>query len=273
MILIQKKETPAHIWNAAQKVQQSDNWVSYTSRDCFEELCKICGGKNVIRQALLEEQRYLCAYCMRRIENIEDAADDKFTKIEHYVPCSVDKDKSVDFQNFFAVCTGGSKPKWARLGISEDDNIIECCEAVRPEREELKIDPRNKEMMKYIVYASNGRIDFAPPADYDAETAQKIKENINKDLLLNGILKGEEGKEQVVADTTTRLLYNRRGSYQAIWRNLDRLYRQGKLTIKVIERRIEEINNQEKMEPFAGVKLFVLHKAYNHLLCIDRNRT
>ena len=46
--------------------------------------------KDEIRKNLLEEQHYLCAYCMRRIED-----NGRKTSIEHWYPLSQDKEKAL----------------------------------------------------------------------------------------------------------------------------------------------------------------------------------
>lgn len=57
--------------------------------------------KEDIRKNLLDEQYYLCAYCMQRIYN-----DGLSTKIEHW-HCQQDyKDESLDYKNMLAVCRG-----------------------------------------------------------------------------------------------------------------------------------------------------------------------
>lgn len=56
--------------------------------------------KNIVRTSLLREQGYLCAYCMRRIE---DSANK--VKIEHYVDRKTCSDE-LDYNNLLAVCNG-----------------------------------------------------------------------------------------------------------------------------------------------------------------------
>lgn len=58
--------------------------------------------KDVLRQALVSEQGYLCAYCMGRIE----PADDKM-KIEHWRSQKQYPRLQLDYKNLFGVCKGG----------------------------------------------------------------------------------------------------------------------------------------------------------------------
>jgi uncharacterized protein (TIGR02646 family) len=58
--------------------------------------------KNVLddlRQHLLEEQGYICCYCMSRI-------DYPYIKIEHFQPRSVYREKQLDYSNLFVSCCG-----------------------------------------------------------------------------------------------------------------------------------------------------------------------
>ena len=60
-------------------------------------------SKDIIREALLEEQHGLCAYCMKRLKD-----DGRHTTIEHLIPHSRDKEKSLDYGNMAAGCKGGA---------------------------------------------------------------------------------------------------------------------------------------------------------------------
>jgi uncharacterized protein (TIGR02646 family) len=55
--------------------------------------------KAPLRQALLKEQGYICAYCMQRIKD-----DSNSTKIEHWSPRNRENEK--DYMNLLAVCKG-----------------------------------------------------------------------------------------------------------------------------------------------------------------------
>ena len=70
--------------------------------------------KSQIRKALLEEQHYICGYCMRRIMD-----NDKMT-IEHIVPLTRSIEKVFSYDNYMAVCDGGRR---------SDKKRILCCDA------------------------------------------------------------------------------------------------------------------------------------------------
>lgn len=55
--------------------------------------------KDDLRKQLLEEQGYICCYCMSRI-------DYPYSKIEHFQPRSVYRNKQLDYSNLFIACCG-----------------------------------------------------------------------------------------------------------------------------------------------------------------------
>ncbi len=100
-------------------------------------------NKGDIRQALLKEQGYLCAYCMRRI------SVDKM-KIEHYEPQSSCNDKgALDYNNMLGVCLGNSKER------QKFENLT--CDSHRGDTK-LTINPLVKSTIDLIKYKVDGTI-------------------------------------------------------------------------------------------------------------------
>lgn len=99
--------------------------------------------KEPIRRALLEEQGYLCAYCMCRIEDTYQS-----TKIEHYKPRSGYPGLQMDYGNMLAVCHGGEG----------GDPAHYTCDTKKGDQE-LRINPQEPSHMKTIRYYDDGRID------------------------------------------------------------------------------------------------------------------
>ena len=67
-------------------------------------------NKSDIRKRLLEDQGYLCAYCMRRIYD-ESSVDGGVPpmKIEHWFPESQCSEfQKLDFRNMLGVCMGNA---------------------------------------------------------------------------------------------------------------------------------------------------------------------
>lgn len=75
-----------------------DDYRYKTKEDC---------SKNIpgnLRKQLLEEQGYICCYCMSRI-GCEDS------KIEHFKPQTTHRKLQIDYQNLFVACSGGEGEK------------------------------------------------------------------------------------------------------------------------------------------------------------------
>jgi uncharacterized protein (TIGR02646 family) len=92
--------------------------------------------KDELREALLSEQGYLCAYCMCRIN--EKTA----VKIEHYAARTVQNE--LNYRNLLACCLGGEN------GLGKE----RTCDTKKGSRV-LMIDPQNKEHMNSISYRSS----------------------------------------------------------------------------------------------------------------------
>lgn len=89
MILIKKNETQACKRVLQYEVSSKEEYRDISSKD-----------KEIIKDSLLKEQGYLCAYCMKRLDNTN------YVKIEHIAPQSVYPEKSLSYRNMLAVCDG-----------------------------------------------------------------------------------------------------------------------------------------------------------------------
>jgi len=97
-------------------------------------------NKTDIREALLNEQGYLCAYCMRRIKS-------KTTDIEHYLAQSNDPKLKLNYRNMLGVCnvSEGMPSKEQHCDKSRGNQI-------------LSINPLGKGCENEIKYGSDGEI-------------------------------------------------------------------------------------------------------------------
>lgn len=118
--------------------------------------------KQILRDSLLKEQGYLCAYCMSRID------DEKNIKIEHYVPRN--NENELDYENLLAVCKGNS---------AGNDEKHQHCDTKKGNKT-LEIDPKNKYHISQISYKPNG-------------TIYSRNEKINYDLNVTLNLNDDEG--------------------------------------------------------------------------------
>ena len=244
MLYIEKGEMPSKMKTAVSVIKSSDAWKNIKPGDtkavraCFELL-----PKNEIRSSLIQEQKGLCAYCMRKLMN-----DGKHTSVEHWFPLSKDQELALSYGNMLGVCDGG------KLWKGEGDRVLSC-DAKKGADEFTTINPYNRNHMSKIAYKSDGTI-YTEPFD------KTLEDDINIKLGLNGKL---DSRGRMISDTATEIVRGRRDAFELCKRFFRNLDKAGKCTSSMIEKRIKEIKNAEFMPEYAGVILFVLEKKYNQL--------
>lgn len=250
MLYIEKKAPPQSYQKAVAEIKSAPSWRSIHDGDTaairsqFDRL-----PKPEIRDALLAEQHYLCAYCMKRIRNNKDGAEAVHMTIEHWFPLSKDKERALDYQNFLGVCMGGSD-------IAGPRNRVLCCDASKGNEINLTVDPLNRSMMRHIAYKSDGTIYCLPTTD------PKISEAINKDLEDTLQLNGKGAGQ----DTATGLIKGRRDAYKYAQSLYEKLSNQRRLTSAQISKKIREIEQLDEYPEFAGTILFVLERKRKSLV-------
>jgi len=78
-------------------LEDSNIYEDFTEKT--KEQCKEDKADN-LRKQLLQEQGYICCYCMSRI-------DCNNSKIEHFRPQTKNREFQIDYQNLFIACSGG----------------------------------------------------------------------------------------------------------------------------------------------------------------------
>ena len=124
--------------------------------------------KGKVRLALLIEQGYLCAYCMRRIEFHS-------TKIEHWKAQSsegTNHQHEVDYNNLLGVCFGSYETAY---NTSRNRTMEDHCEQTRKEKP-LTVNPTEVMGIAQITYSKDGKI---------KSTNQNIHNDLKDTLLLN----------------------------------------------------------------------------------------
>ena len=104
-------------------------------RENYDDL--VSEEKDAMKQVLLEEQGYKCAYCMSNISMSNST-------IEHYIPrngTNGDMSLSLDYRNLFAVCD-------TTRGCPEEEQTCD----VKKGNKLLHIDPRLQEHIDTIYY-------------------------------------------------------------------------------------------------------------------------
>ena len=186
-----------------------------------------------LTRALLEEQGYLCAYCMRRIPH-RDKVDGKLTQEDHRIEHIKCRERYPDLQLEYAnmvVCCPGHIGDEKHCDKSKDDD-------------EISFSPMEQASVDTIAYRSDGRI-FSTNTDYDKE--------INHVLNLN----------------TALLVRNRRSAIEEVIRLINTRQKGKPWTIAILKQYISKYsskhNNNGKMQyiPYCGIVLYYLNKKLN----------
>lgn len=243
MIHIEKEGLPDGIKQKIIEIRKSESWKNIDDND-VEDIRNVFDNdfpKNDVKKILIHEQKGLCAYCMKKIEI------GSHSKIEHFIPLSKDKEKSIDYNNMLGVCDGGERV------VGKEGHIL-CCDSYKKEKI-ITINPLNKVHMEKIAYKVDGTI-YTSPKD------EEIENDINETLMLNGVKKSNG----VVRDTSTELLKGRRDVYERARLMLINLDKKKKCTSRNIKKLIDELQNVKELEEFVGVKLYYFKKKYDSLV-------
>lgn len=155
--------------------------------------------KAILRQSLLEEQGYLCAYCMSKI-------CDK-VKIEHYEPRNPQNE--LDYSNLLAVCTGNS---------AGNQREHQHCDTKKGNKH-LHVNPQNIDHIKQISYRSDGTIYARDNADFNADLNLTL--NLNDDY---GYLKANRKRALDVLKMNIRKIFANKSADRAYLEKLLNFY-------------------------------------------------
>lgn len=215
MLYIRKENIPVSLLKYRQ-----DKYAYY---DGYKE-------KDDVRKALLQEQGYLCAYCMRRI-------DLKNMKIEHWKPQSILTEKArLEYKNMLGVCLGHKE------GDSKED---ETCDSHRG-NEKLTVNPLDENTIRKIIYkVSDGTI-FSKDDVIDKDLDKTLNLNCEKALLK----------------------LNRKRALTTLQQKLYELQGLGTWNKNLLDKHIQYYENVDKLgkkSEYAGILLWYLKKKRNSL--------
>lgn len=243
MIYIEKEELSDDLKQKIIEIRKSDTWkeIEENNTEAIRNVFNNEFPKNEVKETLIHEQHGLCAYCMKRIRM------DSHSRVEHFVPLSIEKDKALDYNNMLGVCDGGEK-------FEGKQGHILCCDAHKGETR-INTSPLNKTQMDKIAYKPDGTI-YTEPKDDSMET------DINEVLLLNGV----RTKDGSVRDTSTELLKGRRDAYDRARRMMEILNKSGKCSSASVKKIMDDLLKKEEREEYVGVKLYYFNKKYKALV-------
>ncbi len=203
--------------------------------------------KDAIKKELLERQGHLCAYCMRRIQDVREA------KLEHVYPQarSLEEghpEQTVAFTNMLVTCTGGTP---TREGKTRDLTGETENERVRTRRENLtcdthkgneliSIDPTLPAHVDTIRYRRDGEI---------SSTDSKFNDDLCITLNLNCRAAHLPQNRQRVYESMVKAIEKRNPKTHKAKQDFARK------KLKSLKVRLE---TAEVKEPFVGVMLFWL---------------
>jgi uncharacterized protein (TIGR02646 family) len=139
-------------------------YTSNDSRGLWSYFKRSGQVKNDIRESLIVEQGYICAYCNREIHNeaVDTTADinwiDTRLIIEHLGAKSVDiQGNTLNYDNFVATCEGGEKIDDTLLGIGNIPIERPYCDKKKL-NQYLALHPLMPECETEIIYRMDGSI-------------------------------------------------------------------------------------------------------------------
>ena len=188
----------------------------------------------VLREQLLEEQGYICCYCMGRI-------DKRSSKVEHFQSQSGHRNKQIDYSNLFIACKGG------------EGRRKQYCDTAKGNSSLIHID-LSRAIENEIKYLKNGQIQ----SEITTETIiSDLTQEMNTILKLN----------------TDILIQNRKQTYSDFIKNFQNKWTRGNLQ-KAIDSYKKKQNGKyapysEMMVYLLTKKLRSLNaKSISKLLCV-----
>jgi uncharacterized protein (TIGR02646 family) len=184
--------------------------------------------KDLLRLSLLKEQGYICAYCMRRLEN-----NPLRTKIEHWKTredynAESDFEGTLDYNNLLAVCDG------------KTFDFLHCDSKRAQENPKLTVNPIDKLLIAQITYLKNGKIESLNEA---------IQKDLEEHLNLNC---------QILQDNRKKILNDIQKAFDI--RCKGKNYEQSEAIKKKIVQYFIEKKRDAYFEPYCAIVIFIYKK-------------
>ncbi len=177
-----------------------------------------------IREQMWEEQKHLCAYCMRKIDN------PSVVRIEHCRPRhsqdeqEYDKKVTLDFKWMLGVCYGNSLVR----GVKPEDKT---CDAHRGNTE-LTVNPFDELSVRKIKYKTDGSI-YSDDADINKDVTETLNLNCEAVSL-------PETRKRVLMEEKSRIMRKCKGKSQDAF-------------IRELERTYEGLVQKRNLTPYCGI--------------------
>ncbi len=189
--------------------------------------------KTTIQEDLLEEQGYLCAYCMGRISSELNKHYEPKIGVEHFLSQEKHPNKSLNYSNMLGVCNGksGEHLHCDKTVGGKVEGIIEL----------RQLNPLDKNCEKLLKYTLNG-------------TIQSIDENedVEYDLDINLNLNNEKLKE------------NRKDAFDKAWAQFKKTYKNKenwtKKTFQAEIDKLKQTNSEGKYKEYCQCLIYLFEK-------------
>ncbi len=134
-----------------------------TARGAFDQI-----DKQAVRKLLVDEQGWLCAFCMARIDpERQDESGHFVMKIAHRVPIDVDSHRALDWSNLLGSCDGGQRSQ----------GRFNTCD-LRQENKPLTVDPTLASSMQRLFLERRGTLRGLFLSSDDATLATDIEKTL-----------------------------------------------------------------------------------------------
>ena len=178
--------------------------------------------KQTLKDRLLQEQGYLCCYCMQRISS-------ESMRMEHFRCQARYPEQQLDYENLLAACPGT---------IGQGPHAAEICD-VRKKDQDIKYNPAADDVERLLHYKRDGTI-FS---EVDKQFSQELDDvlNLNCGMLMNNRAAVYKALIESIKKWTPATLRNK----IAYLENADRLSEYLGLTLYILKKwlqRLEKCN-------------------------------
>lgn len=115
------------------------------------------GDGHLLKKALLDEQGYICAYCMKRIGLDLNQQNKPQVEVEHFLPQKLNPELDLVYQNMLGVCNGLSESYPEMLHLHHCDKTNGEGGKIKGDVKLKKLDPRSPSCEQFLYYDLEGR--------------------------------------------------------------------------------------------------------------------
>lgn len=137
-----------------------------------------------LKKALLDEQGYICAYCMKRITLVLNQQNKPQVEVEHFLPQKLNPELDLVYQNMLGVCNGLSQGYPEKCHLHHCDKTNGEAGKINGHIKLKKLDPRSSSCEQLLYYNLEGEV-LAVRNDEDVTHDLEKVLNLNNKALKN----------------------------------------------------------------------------------------